>query len=59
MKHYSENASCPKCNCRHVSTVYEHLVCGGDGLRRVCGRCGYTWLEACEDTGTEEGGKDA
>jgi hypothetical protein len=56
---YSGDATCPKCKARvsthwHVMGGYVSSRCRrleiGEHLCRICGNCGYGWVEACADS---------
>ncbi len=48
MEKFNPNKTCDKCGFTHAKTEH-HNDFGYDFLRRICGRCNYSWREACID----------
>lgn len=52
---YNENAECPKCGCKSITTLHS-TVFGHELITRGCVRCEYAWSEAPLDTPPEAEG---
>jgi len=45
MEKYNENAKCIKCGSYLIKSEWERTSAHGERMLRICGCCGYSWLE--------------